>query len=539
MEQRPRAAPSPIAAGALAAARAHAHAGRLEPALEAARRAAQADPQAGEACAIWGVAACELGRFGEAVEPLRLAAERAPPGSIGWANITSQLVRALSNTGFWAEALARAEAVERLDAPDPAVRERIGAALARMNLTGRGLPHLEWAYGRRPAWPELLTELGLAYMAEGRLDEAEAALEGAIAAAPTMTQPHSVLAGLRRWSAESAHVARLEALRASAEITPLARGNVGFALFKELDDLGRTDEAWRVLEESNEACRSQASMDWSEGGEAALVAALKAAFPAERLRAAPGGAGDGARPIFIVGLPRSGTTLLERIVAAHSEVEALGELPTFPIVFRGASKARDRSRLDAATVEGAAQADWRAAGELYLSESRPLTSGAPRFIDKLPANSLLVGAIRLALPQAAIIHMRRAPMDALFGAYKVRFSNWYGWAYRQADLAAHYMGHEALMAHWREGLGESLIEVDYEALVSDPEPQIRRVLDALGLAFEPACLEPHRTQGAVRTASIVQVREPMTAARVGGWRRYERQLQPLREALEAAGTAID
>jgi tetratricopeptide (TPR) repeat protein len=407
-----------------------------------------------------------------------------------------------------------------------------------MNLTRRGLPHLEWAYARTPAWPELLTELGLAYMAEGRLDEAEAVLEQAIAAAPAMTQPHAVLAELRRWTPQTAHIARLETLRASPELTPLARGNLGFALFKELDDLGETEAAWRVLEESNAACRAEASMDWTEGGEAELVAALKAAFPAERLRAAEGGAGREG-PIFILGLPRSGTTLLERIIAAHSQVEALGELPTFPIVFRGASRARDRSRLDAATVRGTAGTDWRAAGELYLAETAPLLSRPGRFIDKLPANSLLAGAIRLALPQATIIHMRRRPMDALFGAYKVRFSNWYGWAYRQADLAAHYLRHEELMAHWREGLGEALIEVDYEALVADPEPQIRRVLAACGLAFEPACLEPHRTVGTVRTASITQVRQPMTTARVGGWRRYERQLAPLRAALQAAGVAAD
>jgi Sulfotransferase family len=126
-------------------------------------------------------------------------------------------------------------------------------------------------------------------------------------------------------------------------------------------------------------------------------------------------------------------------------------------------------------------------------------------------------------------------MDALFGAYKVRFSNWYGWSYRQPDMADHYIHHAHLMDHWRESLGEGLIEVDYETLVTDPEPEIRRILAACGLAFEPACLEPHNTRGPVRTASIVQVREPITTARVGAWRRYERQLGPLHAALAAAG----
>ncbi|HEX3700588.1 MAG TPA: sulfotransferase [Phenylobacterium sp.] len=535
----PGLSPPQPAAAALAAARAHAQAGRLDDALATAREAARADPEAAEAFAIWGVAAAELGRFSEALAPLRAAAERVPPGSIGWANISSQLVRSLSNVGFWAEALARAEAVERLNAPDPMVRQRIGAAFARMNLSERGLPHLEWARGQRPDWPELLTELGLADMAEGRLDEAEAALEQAIAAAPRMIQPHAALAELRRWTPETAHIARLEAARADPALSALDRGNLGFALFKELDDLGRAEEAWAVLEESNEACRELATMDWTAGGEAELVEALKQTFPADRL-ANPSAAGPtGPAPIFIVGLPRSGTTLLERILAGHSEVTALGELPSFPIAFRNASTAPDRSRLDAATVRATAAADWAAAGALYLAETRALAPAARRFIDKLPANSLLVGAVRLALPQATIIHMRRRPMDALFGAYKVRFSNWYGWSYRQADLAAHHGHHAGLMDHWRAGLAGDLIEVDYEALVADPESVIRRLLEACGLAFEPACLEPHNTEGSVRTASITQVREPITRARVGGWRRYERQLQPLRQALQAAGIATD
>jgi tetratricopeptide (TPR) repeat protein len=534
-EQRVSQAGNIIAADALARARAHAQGGRLQEALEAARAAAQADPSATEAFAIWGVAACELQEFAEAIGALRIAAQRVPPGTIGWANITSQLVRALANVGFWAEAIERAEPLERLQAPDPMVRYRLGAAFATMNLQDRGLPHLEWArdHGLEPA--PLLAELGVAYMAEGRLEEAEAVLGRAIAVEPKRTQPHSVLAELKRWTPEANHVDRLRALHADPALTELERGNLGFALFKELDDLGRTDEAWAVLEASNETCRRLAPMDWTAEGEAELVRALAETFPAARLAAASAAAGEGRRPIFIVGLPRSGTTLLERMLAAHSEVEALGELPTFPIVFRDASAAARRGELTADIVRGMANADWRAMGELYMSQTRPLGGGSRRFIDKLPANSLLVGAIALALPQASIIAVRRRPMDGLFGAYKVRFANWYGWAYRQDELATHYLHHAGLMAHWREGLGDRLIEADYEELVADPEPVVRRLLAALGLAFEPACLEPHRTAGPVRTASITQVRQPITTARVGSWRRYEAQLEPLRAALEAAG----
>ncbi|MFC3071000.1 tetratricopeptide repeat-containing sulfotransferase family protein [Phenylobacterium soli] len=536
MSSPPAPGPGPNAAASLAAARGHAQAGQLEPALEAAREAAGLDPRLGEAFAIWGVAAAELGRFGDAVEPLRIAAQRTPPGSIGWANLTSQLARCLSNTGFWAEALECAEAVERAEIPDPLVRQRIGAAFARMNRNDRGLPHLEWARERRPDWPDLLGELGLAYMSEGRLDEAEVVFEQAIALSPAMVQPHATLAQLRRWTPERNHVSRLAALRADPATPPLDRGSLGFALFKELDDLGRTDEAWAVLEDANAACWAKSTVDWSAEGEEALTDALIETFPAAP--AAQDLASEGPTPIFILGLPRSGTTLLERMLAAHSQVEALGELPTFPILFRAAAALADRRAITPELVRATAGADWRDIGELYAAAVRPLGQGTPFFIDKLPANSLLVGAIRCALPQARIILLRRAPMDSLFGAYKIRFASWYGWSYRQEDLAAHYLTHERLMAHWAETLGDALIEVSYETLVANPEAEIRRILAACGLAFEPACLEPHKTPGAVRTASITQVREPISAARVGGWRRYEAQLEPLRRALAAAGVEV-
>lgn len=521
----------------LVLARSHAQAGHLAPALEAAERAAKLDPRLAEAFAIWGVAAAELGRFAEALEPLRVASQRSLRGSVGWANLTSQLVRCLSNTGFWTEALGHADLLERGDVPDPLVRMRLGASFARMNLTRRGRTHLEWAAGARPDWPELLAELGLAYMSDGDVAAAEATFERAIALAPRMVQPHAALAAVRRWTSEKNHVERLQALRTDPALSPLERGSIGFALFKELDDLGRTEDAWAVLEASNEACWSSTTADWSHGGEAALTDALIETFPANRLTQVKHGAPTAARPIFIVGLPRSGTTLVERILAAHSKVEALGELPTFPILFRSAAQEADRRRLTPELVRATRNADWRKVGEHYGKETAGLAGGAPFLIDKLPANSLLLGAIRLALPHALIVHVRRRPMDALFGAYKVRFSNWYGWSYRQADLAAHYVAHDRLMDHWREALGESLIQVSYEAMVSAPEAETRRLLSACGLDFEPTCLEPHKTQGPVRTASMTQVREPISTSRVGGWRRYARELEPLRHALEVAGVA--
>lgn len=517
------------------AARAHAKAGELQPAMEAARKAARADPANSEAFAIWGVALAEMGEFAQAIEPLTVAADRAPAGSVGWANLTSQLGRSLSNVGFWAAAMARLEPVERLSPPDPLVRQRLGAAFMRMNLVERGLPHLAWAARARPDWPTLRFDLGLALLSSGRPEEAQSELDRALALDPVMLRAHMAMANLRRWTPEANHIDRLVAARESG-LGPVERAELGFPLFKELDDLGRVAAAWPVLEEANEVAR-ESLPPWSTEEDHDFVEALIDRFPVEAFKPPPA-AVDGERiPVFIVGLPRTGTTLVERILAAHSEVAAMGELPTFPMLFRGAAAGADRRVLNAATVRATAGADWPAVGALFDAETAFLTRGARFTIDKLPLNSPLIGALRLAFPSARIIHLERNPMDALFSAYRVRFSGQYGWSYRQPEMAAHYINHLRLMGHWRACLGEGLIEVVYEDLVANPEPVIRRLLDACGLAFEPACLAPHETPGAVLTASITQVRSPISAAGVGGWRRYATQLEPLRARLESLGVA--
>ncbi len=525
-------------AGAAAALLQDAHgriaAGDLGGAMTSARAAAKADPSLAEAFAIWGVAACETGRFDEALEPLKIAAVRAPPGSVGWANVTSQLARACSNVGFWAQAEARAGEVEAIRPPDPPVRQRIGAAFARIGLIERGLEHLEWAARARPDLAEAQLELGISYLSLGRQDEAEAALQRAIALAPLWPQPHLALASVRRWTPRTAHLERLGRLMEEPAVDAADRASLGFALFKELDDLGRHDEAWPVLEAANTA--TAAMEPWSAEDERALVDALIDTFPPRLFppAARPGEAAP--TPIFVIGLPRSGTTLVERILAAHSEVMGWGELPAFPILLRGASRAPDRRELTAAVVRGTQGADWRRVADAYRAETAYLRQPGKRFgVDKLPANNLIAGALRLAFPEAPIVHIQRNPMDTLFSCYRIEFAGLYRWSSRLGDLADHYAQHLRLMAHWRESLGEGLIEVAYEALVSDPEPQIRRLLAACGLDFQSACLTPDKAEGAVRSASIVQVREPISARGIGSWRRYEAQLEPLRQALDAQG----
>jgi tetratricopeptide (TPR) repeat protein len=521
------------AAARLAEARRLVQAQQLSEALEAARQAADADPDNGEAFAYWGVAAAELGRFAEAIAPLQTAAARMLRGTIGWANLTSQLARAYSNVGFWSQAYAAAAALETPPPPDAMIRQRLGAAFARIGLIERGLPHLEWAAAAAPDRAEMHFELALAYLSLGRSGEAEARFEQAIALAPLWPRPQMALSSVKRWTEADAHVERLTALMARPDLEPDDRAALGFSLFKELDDLGRRDEAWPVLLQANEAARAL-EPPWSDEDDAALVDALTARFTDAQFRGdrpAPAG----RTPIFVLGLPRSGTTLVERILAAHPLVGSIGEAPTFPILFRGASRASDRRELTAELVQQTQDADWADVGRRYMAETNYLAAGERFTVDKLPMNSLLIGAIRLAFPAAPIVLLRRNPMDTLLSVFRVQFTSAYRWSARLEDLAGHYALHERLMAHWRAALGEGLIEVEYEALVEDPAAQIRRLLEVCGLGFDPRCLTPHEAEGAVRTASIAQVRRPISRSSVGGWRRYEAGLRPLFDRLVALG----
>ena len=269
------------------------------------------------------------------------------------------------------------------------------------------------------------------------------------------------------------------------------------------------------------------------------MAAWKAHFPAERFGQSDNRPRPGPKRIFIVGLPRSGTTLIERILAAHSQVQALGELKTFGVVTHRLTRVATERRLAPDVVAAAAALDPLEIAEAYTRETAFLGDGRPYVIDKLPSNHEYAGLIRLAFPDAVIIALDRNPMDALFGSYKLLFTGAYGWSYDQDDLADHYGHFRDLMAYWKSVLGESLIEVSLEAVIADPETEIRRLVNACGLPFEDGCLKPHESKGAVSTASAVQVRKPINSEGVGAWKRYAAQLSRLRTRLRAMGFAED
>lgn len=494
-------------------------------ALELARKAAAVNPGRTDVWLTLGAAALETGRFTEAERALDYAAARAPDRAF----IHAQRARALVGLGRWREAAEAADRAEGLDAADPLVRDTLGCAWSHINKPDRAIDHFRAATGARPQRADFWFNLGGGLRFMGDIDGAVAAYEKAIALAPAMATAHQALARLRRWTDEDNHTERLRRTAAQLVGAGLDEARICYAMFKELDDLGRKKDAWGWLVRGSAIAKTRTS--WSAEAEGALVDALIRGFPASRFAQASSG-NPSTRPIFITGLPRSGTTLVERILARHPAVTSMGELQQFPLLLKQASGVASPTLYDAATMVAAANnVDWAALGTTYLKETAFLAGDSARATDKLPQNHYLIGPIRLAFPGASIIHVTRSPMDSLFGAYKLLFGRAYAYSYDLGDLAAHYREYRRIMDHWRHSLGTGLVEVSYEDLTADPEKEIPRMLAGCGLSFDPACLSPHEGEGAVLTASATQVRRPIHREGVDAWKAYADRLEPLRVSL--------
>lgn len=364
----------------------------------------------------------------------------------------------------------------------------------------------------------------------GRIAEAEAELEGCLKLGPTYGRASLTLARLRRWTEDDNHLEFIRERLRSVEQGSEDHAGFEFAQYKELEDLGRTGEAWRALQRANAVMFARLRHQLE--GEQALFDAIMDRCSPDFTRAGTHRF-DGPVPIFIVGMPRSGTTLLERILGSHSQVTPAGELADFSRQWRWVADQHGHRLVDNAMVEGAAQLDFEEVGRRYLEQTQWRAEGRRFYVDKLPPNFMLAGFIRRALPQARIVHMSRDPMDLCFSNYRALFGDAFAYSYDLGSLAAHHGRYRRLMQHWREVMPGAIHEVDYAELVRDTEATARALLDYCGLPFEPDCLDTSSNAAPVATLSSAQVREPIHTRALQAWRRYEAQLQPLARALDA------
>lgn len=362
----------------------------------------------------------------------------------------------------------------------------------------------------------------------GQFDQSQAAFRQAVEIEPGNPRLHAALAESAPFTADDERLAPLENLaRNDTRFSGLARAELHFALFKAYDDLKRYDEAFAQLETGNRLWRAQIPYD--EAVINAQFDAIKRAFSGTAITTFAGAGHPSETPIFVVGMPRSGTTLVEQILASHPDVFGAGErLYVQDLIQSGLAGQTYPGSLDELGSEG-----LRRFGGHYEMRLSRLAPQARRIVDKLPANFRHLGLLHLALPNARIIQMSRSPRDTCFSCYTQLFMNGLNFAYDLGELGRYCKAAQSLMAHWRKVLPSTALHtVQYETLVADFETEARRMIAFCGLAWNDACLSFHENRRAIRTKSEFQVRQPLYASSIERWRPYEQWLGPLFEALD-------
>jgi tetratricopeptide (TPR) repeat protein len=479
-----------------------------------------------------GVVAAERGRVAEGLALIREAIARTPDDPEAHA----QLGRWLSRLHRQAEADAAAERALALGPREARTFDTVGVIFSRSGRHDRAVVSFERAAVLAPTNAGFQFNLASSLKFLGRFDESEAAYEACLAADPRFWRAHSSLAHLRRQTHARNHLERLQGLLAQGGLDVGAELHLRHALAKELEDLERFDEAFAHLRAGRGRQHAESRYEFER--DAGLFDAVTRAF-ATPLPLDP--ASCDAAPIFVVGLPRTGTTLVERILASHTRVSSAGESQNFGVLLKRAAGTRTPAVLDEETLARALDVNLLGVGRDYIERTRP-EGGRLRFVDKLPLNYFFLGHIARALPGVRVIVVRRNPLDSVVASYRQLFAlkvPYYGYAYDLRDAARYWLRFDSLIAHWRNVLPGRLHEVHYESLVAEPRPLVAGLLAHCGLDWEEACLHFDRTPGAVATASAVQVRQPLYASSVGRWRHYESHLQPVFEELAAGGIDVE
>jgi tetratricopeptide (TPR) repeat protein len=479
--------------------------------------------------------AARLLRYPDAQRLLERCLELAP----GFDAARHNYATVLNRQGRAAEALEQCARLLAKEPHNPGYRSLQAAISAGLGEYAQSIAAYESVLRGHPQQPKLWMSYGHALRTTGKVQESITAYRRALSMQPTLGEAWWSLANLKTFHFSSAEVRAMRQALARADLTDEDRLHFEFALGRALEDAASYEESFAHYAAGNALRRKVHAYDREDNTR--FVHGSKHLFT-KQFFAERAAAGAQARdPIFIVGLPRSGSTLVEQILASHPLVEGTMELPQIPQIARelaGPRAPREKQgeeQEDATFLEAVAsltREQLRALGERYLAETRIMRkTDAPFFIDKMPNNCLYVGLIHLILPNAVIIDARRHPLGCCLSCFKQHFARGQWFTYGLEDLGRYYRDYIELMAHFDEVLPGRVGRVFYETLILDPETEIRRLLEHCGLPFEPACLRFHENERAVRTASSEQVRRPIFREAVDHWRHYEPWLGPLKQAL--------
>lgn len=440
-------------------------------------------------------------------------------------------VQVLRKRQKFGEALAQAKELLDKSPDNPQFKSLYAIECMQTGDYDAALALFDEILARLPNDPVTLTSKGHALKTRGEYDEAVAAYRAALNASPQHGEAYYALSNLKVYEFGDTDIERMHALEQNGNLSHMDRVHVCFALGKAYEDREDFEASFRYYERGNRLKRNQSNYDTDQMSEelARQAEVCTAGFFAERANAGH----EAPDPIFILGLPRAGSTLLEQILSSHSKVDGTLELPN---VLSLSQRLRRRGRKDGgegypAILEQIPAEEFAGFGEQFIEETRIHRQGAPFFIDKMPNNFRHIGLIRLMLPNAKIIDARRHPMACCFSGYKQLFAEGQEFTYDLGDVGRYYRDYVKLMDHWDDVLPGWVLRVQYEDVVGDIESQVRRILEFCELDFEPACVDFYRTERSVRTPSSEQVRQPIFKSGLDYWRNYEPWLAPLETAL--------
>lgn len=489
------------------------------------------NPQDAEGHFLLAMAESGAGRVQAGIQHLGRAVALDPQGEY-----RAHLAKLFTLVRRDGDAAATLRDAEQIPPADALSRDTMGCVYARLGDHAAALAHFAEAVRLEPGNTEYRYNQAVTLNFLGRSDEAEAALEALIALAPGDARAHHLLAGLRKQTPDRNHVHRLTSTHAETR-DGRARLLLGYALAKELEDIGQPDKALERLCAVNAEHRR--TLAYTFARDAAVFDAIEANIPS----ASPSSEPPADAPILIIGMPRTGTTLVDRIISSHPDVESAGELQAMPLAVKKSAGTRTPTVMDPATMAAASRSDMGAIGSDYLQRAgHHRRDPELRFTDKFPGNFHYAAFIARALPNARIVCVRRHPMDTVLSNFRNLFavsSRYYDYSYDLLDIAAYYVRFDQLMAIWREVLPGRLIEVRYEDLVIDQERQTRRMLAHCGLEWSDACLSFHTNAAPVSTPSAAQVRQPIYRNAVARWKRHAAVMEPVRQFFERGGIAID
>ncbi len=473
-----------------------------------------------------GIIAFEHNNFVKA-EELYVRATELDSNNAAYLATYAQL---LSVLGRQNEARETAEKAAELPMHDPLTADTIAVVFSRAGFHERAIPFFKKAIEFNDKPSNFHYNLGSSLQFSGRFEEAKEAYLATIERDPDFSKAYSGLVALEKQTKENSLLTTLETLFKKHSHDPDATLHLGHAIAKTYEDFGEYDHSLEWLKRAKSMNKNRFPIDLS-----AQKDTFEAAKTTINLKQPKDTNYNESAPIFVVGLPRTGTTLVDRILSSHPDVTAAGELNVFAAIVKRLANTEDNMVLDAETLRSVPAEALADIGQHYMTSTKALSRGAQRFTDKMPLNFFYAGLINKALPNARIVALRRGAMDSCVSNYRQLFStqfSYYNYTYDLESTAGFYRGYDELMAYWRDHLpADRFMEIHYEDIVFDQENQTRQLLDFCGLSWDETCMRFHENQAPVSTASSVQVRQPLYSGSIGRWKRYTEGLEPLKQAL--------